>query len=120
MLLRSIVCASIVIGYDVIVLFCISVIYVFTPFESDMISAIPIMPIEPANAVSVVLAFFVSRLLKLSESDVRNDIEALPMFLWTGALSLSSSGSYGCVSPVIFPSRRNTVRVAYFSARSGL
>ena len=36
---------------------------------------------DPANATSMVLAFFVLRLLKLSESAVRNDIDALPIFL---------------------------------------
>ena len=44
----------------------------------------PMMPMEPANEVRIVLAFLVLRLLKLSERAVRNDMEALPMFLCCG------------------------------------
>ena len=54
-----------VIGYEVMVSFWISVMYWLTPVESDNINAIPIIPIEPANAVKNVLPFLVFKLLKL-------------------------------------------------------
>ena len=43
----------------------------------------PIIPIEPAKAVSSVLAFWVFRLLKLRDKAVKKDMEAFPMFLCT-------------------------------------
>ena len=41
----------------------------------------PMMPMEPAKETRIVRANLVRRLLKLSESAVRKDIEDLPMFL---------------------------------------
>lgn len=54
--------------------------YLFTPVERDNISAMPIIPIEPAKEVSRVLAFFVFKLLKLKDNAVRNDMEDFPCF----------------------------------------
>ena len=42
---------------------------------SSRISAIPIIPIEPAKEVRSVLAFFVIRLFRLKDSAVRNLME---------------------------------------------
>ncbi len=47
----------------------------------DKINAIPMMPIEPANEVRMVRAFFVRRLLKLRERAVNKDMDDFPMFL---------------------------------------
>ena len=96
-------------------------IYVLIPFESDKISAMPMMPIEPAKATRIVLVFLVQRLLKLNASAVRKLIDALPRFLWTGAnASDFISGSNGSLSAVILPSLSLTILVAYSSASSGL
>ena len=46
-----------------------------------MIRAMPMMPIEPAKAVSRVRVFLVQRLLKLRVSEVHHDMEEWPMFL---------------------------------------
>ena len=56
-------------------------IYVFTPFESDSIRAIPIIPMDPAKATRIVLVFLVQRLLKLRARAVRKLMDALPRFL---------------------------------------
>ena len=61
--------------------------YVFTPVDTDRISAMPMMPIEPANEVSRVRTFLVFRLLKLNASDVANDIDARPIVLYTAGCS---------------------------------
>ena len=82
-------------------------------------SAMPMIPMEPAKDTSTVLVFFVHRLLKLSASAVRKFIEALPRFLCTGLMP-SSSGLYGLLSSVILPSLSLTILFAYFSASSGL
>ena len=58
-----------------------------------MISAMPMMPMDPAKAVSRVLAFLVSKLLKLNESEVRKDMEDLPMLLCLGVSCSCSSTS---------------------------
>jgi len=55
-----------------------------TPAESERMSAMPMMPMEPANAVSRVRVFLVSRLLKLSARAVSGDMEERPRFLCTG------------------------------------
>ncbi len=55
----------------------------------------PMMPMEPANAVSRVRAFLVSRLLKLRERAVSKDMEEWPRFLCTGGASTASSGRKG-------------------------
>ena len=80
----------------------------------------PMMPMEPANAVSRVRVFLVSRLLKLSARAVSGDMEERPRFLCTGGTRAESSGANGAVSDWITPSRRRTMRVAYCSASSGL
>ena len=56
-----------------------------TPFENDKIRAIPIIPIEPANAVRNVLPFLVLKLLNDNDNAVNIDIEALPIFLCCGS-----------------------------------
>ena len=48
--------------------------YWFTPFASDRMAAMPIMPMLPAKAVMSVRPFFVSRFLNESESAVKNDM----------------------------------------------
>ena len=112
---------SIVRGYCESVCRSVLLIYSLTPFESDKISAMPMMPMEPAKATRMVLAFLVLKLLKLNESAVRNPIEALPRFLWTGVMALASaSGSNGSLSSVMCPSLSLTILVAYSSASSGL
>ena len=58
-----------------------------------MIRAMPMMPIEPAKAVSRVRAFLVRRLLKLRVSEVSTDMDERPMFLCTGAARVWVSGS---------------------------
>jgi len=75
---------------------------------------------DPANAVRMVLPFFVRRLLKLKASDVAKFILDLPMFLCCGGSIFSESISKGLESPTILPSRRFTIRVAYLSASSEL
>ena len=70
------------------------------------------IPIEPANEVSRVLVFLVLRLLKLRESAVRKDMEALPRRLWIGSSGSPSSGAYTSESDWILPSRSLTTRVA--------
>ena len=58
-----------------------------------MMSAMPMIPMEPAKAVSRVRAFLVSRLLKLRPSEVSGDIDERPMLLWTGGARWAVSGS---------------------------
>ena len=95
-------------------------IYWFTPVDRDRINAIPIIPIEPANEVRSVRAFFVFRLLKLKANAVRNDIEDFPIFLCSATPIVVSSTSNGSVSERITPSFNVTILVAYCSASSGL
>ena len=91
--------------------------YLLTPFDIDSISAMPIMPMLPAKAVSTVLPFFVIRLLSESDRLVKKPILALPDL----TLSRSSvSGEHGSESSVTSPSLSRTILVAYFSASSGL
>ena len=100
--------------------------YNWIPFEIDRIIAIPIIPMLPANAVRIVLVFLVIRLLKESESAVKNDIEVFcffPDFLvfFSDALTLASSlalisasissNEYGLESSVITPSNNLTILV---------
>ena len=78
------------------------------------------MPMEPANEVSRVRAFLVRRLLKLSDSEVSNDMDDRPMLLCTGGCSLAAVTSNGSESSAMRPSFNLTMRVAYASASSGL
>ena len=78
----------------------------------DKISAIPMMPMDPAKDVRMVLAFFVLRLLKLRDREVKKDMEAFPMFRCSGFFSPASSTKNGSVSAWILPSRRRTILVA--------
>ena len=55
------------------------------PFDSDMISAMPMMPMLPAKAVSRVLAFFVIRLFMESARAVA---EAADVLVLGGAVCL--------------------------------
>ena len=75
---------------------------------------------EPANAVRIVRAFLVIRLFRLSDSAVRNDMDAFPRFLCSGGASCLVSGVNGSESPMILPSFNFTIRVEYSSASSGL
>ena len=50
------------------------------PVWSDSISAMPIMPMLPANEVSSVRAFLVIRLFSESDSAVRKDIDVFPLW----------------------------------------
>ena len=79
-------------GYSLRVERSRSSIYSLTPVESEMMRAMPMMPMEPAKAVSRVRAFLVRRLLKLRASDVQKDMDERPMFLYTGGANCSSSG----------------------------
>ena len=49
--------------------------YFWNPDDSDNISAIPMIPILPANAVKNVLPFFVMRLFRLNENAVNRLME---------------------------------------------
>ena len=79
----------------------------------------PIIPIEPAKAVRIVRPFFVHRLLKLREREVRKDIFAFPILLCP-APSGVSSGRNGSLSSVTLPSRNFTILVEYCLASSEL
>ena len=96
------------------------------PFDTAKIRAIPIIPMLPANAVSVVLPFLVNRFFKESPKEVHMDIEGffLPASFWL-SLEISVSFSYssfvsGMESSKILPSSIFTIRVEYFAASSGL
>ncbi len=78
------------IGYSDNVSSSVSLIYWFTPLDKDMIKAIPIIPILPANATKKVRAFFVRKLLKLKDKEVSKDMLALPIFVCSSS-SLSST-----------------------------
>ena len=54
-----------------------------TPVDIDNIKAIPIMPIEPANDVNIVLPFLVNKLLKLSDKAVKKDIDVFTISLFS-------------------------------------
>ena len=87
-------------------------IYWFTPVESERMSAMPMMPMEPAKAVSRVRAFLLRRFWKLSESAVSRDIEECRAhFLCSGSFS-PGGGVKGFVSERITPSLSRTMRVA--------
>ena len=64
-------------GYDERVSSSSLSIYVWNPFETESIRAIPIMPMLPANAVSRVRAFLVIRLLSDRWRAVPSDIDLL-------------------------------------------
>ena len=68
-------------GYSDRVSRSMSSIYWLTPVDREMMRAMPMMPMEPAKAVSRVRAFLVRRLLKLRASDVQKDMDERPMFL---------------------------------------
>ena len=55
-------------------------IYAFTPLESAKMAAMPIMPMLPAKAVIIVRPFLLIKLLKLSDSAVKNFMEARLIF----------------------------------------
>ena len=93
----------------------------------------PIIPIEPATATKAVLLNFDNKLETESPVAVKKDIEDCFFFpleaTSTYAASLSSFitsaccsslPSYGLESERISPSFILTIRVAYFSASSGL
>ena len=79
------------------------------PVDSARIRAIPIMPMDPAKEVRRVLAFLVFRLLKLSESAVRKDMEAFPIFLCSAGSSVVSSTVNGSESERMVPSLSRTI-----------
>ena len=58
-------------------------------------AAMPIMPIEPANAVNSVRPFFVMRLLSESESAVKKPMRVLPLLRPDGAAPRPASGDAG-------------------------
>ena len=64
-------------GYDESVSSSSLSIYVWKPFETESMRAIPIMPMLPANAVSSVRAFLVIRLLRERCSAVASDMDLL-------------------------------------------
>ena len=72
-------------------------------------SAMPMMPMEPAKAMRIVRAFFVIRLCRLSDSAVRNDMDVLPVR--AGREACGSSAVQGCVSSTTLPSSRRMMRV---------
>ena len=93
-----------------------------TPVETESISAIPIIPILPANAVRSVRPFFVIRLFLERANAVKNDMDGFLTF-FCSFLPIGSvlvSFVYGSESDIIFPSNNFMVLVAYCSASSGL
>ena len=74
-----------------------------------MMSAMPMMPMLPAKAVSKVRAFFVMRLFVESASAVKKLIE---VFLSRAVEFMSSGASKGSLSPTIRPSFRRMIRLA--------
>ena len=81
------------------------------------------MPILPANAVSRVRPFFVSRFLKDRFSAVKYDIRlCFKSFLLNSSYVsfAASSSEYGMLSSLISPSNSLTILVLYCSASSGL
>ena len=81
----------------------------------------PIMPMDPAKAVSTVLPFFVSRFVRLRFSAVRMLIERF--FFPSSADASSRCGAASRVmrsSLMTFPSSRRIIRSAYSFASSGL
>ena len=80
------------------------------PLESERISAMPMMPMEPANAVKSVRPFFVMRFVSDRLSAVLKLMEGLPDF--DGARGASALTVKGAESPVTLPSRSRIVRVA--------
>ena len=79
-----------------------------------MINAMPMMPMDPANAVRNARPFLVRKLLKLNANDVPNDMDTRPMVLCTEAVAVSFwAGSNGSESERITPSLSSTMRVAY-------
>ena len=68
----------------------------------------PMMPMEPAKAVSRVRPSLVRRLLKLRDMAVKKDME---IFFRTRVCWGCSSGSQGSVSLTTLPSRSRTIRV---------
>ncbi len=78
----------------------------------------PIMPMDPANAVIKVRPFFVIRLFRDSAKAVKKDMEVfLPAVPFP---ALSSAPSKGSESLLTSPSSRRIILVEYCSARSGL
>ena len=74
---------------------------------------------EPATDVSIVRPFFERRLLKLSSSDVQNDILDRCFLLLVVDVT-SFLMTYGSESSTILPSFNLMIRVEYCSASSGL
>ena len=99
-------------GYSERVSSSTEAMYALTPVESDRISAMPIMPIEPANAVSSVRAFFVRRFWKERTSAVPNDMEEWRLHRFCAGSSRFSGGVKGSESARITPSDKRTMRVA--------
>ena len=116
----SMVSSCTVIGYDERVSSSTLFIYACIPLDSDNISAIPIIPMLPANEVNMVLPFLVIKLFRLSDSAVRKFIETLLLAFEVLSSFSSSSTLYGLESSVIFPSSIFIILDEYFSAKSGL
>ena len=66
------------------------------PVDSARISAIPMMPMEPAKDVSTVLPFLVERLFMLSPRAVKNDIDVF--FLFPSRFELCARASAAAIS----------------------
>ena len=94
--------------------------YELRPLDSAMMSAMPMMPMDPAKEVRMVLALFVPRLLSDRDRAVSGDMRVFFIFTPLSSLPPALSGSNGSLSPVIMPSLRVMIRVEYFSASSGL
>ena len=81
------------------------------PFESDMISAMPMMPMLPAKAVSTVRVFFVIRLFSDRDKAVRKLIDVRLRFPSDLSVSVSSPDR-GELSSMISPSLMRMIRPA--------
>ena len=73
--------------------------YILTPVEIERISAMPMMPMDPAKLVSTVLPFLVSRFWKERDRAVPKLMEGFfsAGLVWRSSCA-SSSGLQGMVS----------------------
>ena len=101
--------------------------YSVIPLETAKISAIPIIPILPANEVKMVRPFLVKRFFRERPKDVQRDIDGFfslffdkscfVYFIFSAVISSSVSGAE---SSLMTPSSIRIIRVEYSFAKSGL
>ncbi len=127
---KSNIDSEILIGYPLNISSSISSIYPVTPSETASTAETPIIPMEEAITVIVVLLALVKRFLPLKPKVVPMDILAFSSSLDLDKADLvdlasrnsaiSSSAEYGIESPTTSPSSKLMIRVEYLLAISGL